>query len=90
MESYILCNRINYEVIQTPIFIGTSTMIEYRVNDMTCGHCVSSITKAVQQAVPGVTVDIDLEHHLVRIDASPQEQMTIENAIREAGYRPER
>lgn len=65
-------------------------MIEYHVNDMTCGHCVSTITKAVQQAAPGAAIDIDLEQHRVRIDAAPDAQPAIENAIRDAGYTPER
>ena len=64
-------------------------MLAFEVNDMTCGHCASTITKAVQQAAPGAAVNIDIEQHLVRVDASAQMQPVIENAIREAGYTPE-
>ena len=27
-------------------------MISFQVNDMTCGHCVSTITKAVKASTP--------------------------------------
>lgn len=64
-------------------------MIEYRIDDMTCSHCVSTITKAVQQAAPGAGVEIDLEQHRVRIDAAAEARPVIENAIREAGYTPQ-
>jgi len=39
-------------------------MIEFRIDDMTCGHCASTITKAVQsldQAAKRVRVDSQLD-----------------------------
>ena len=33
-------------------------MISFQVNDMTGGHCVSTITKAVRSADPGAGVEI--------------------------------
>ncbi|MFQ6747711.1 heavy-metal-associated domain-containing protein [Bordetella pertussis] len=38
--------------------------IAFHVPDMTCGHCVKSITQAVQQAVPQALVQIDLAARL--------------------------
>jgi copper chaperone len=55
---------------------------------MTCGHCVSAITQAVQQADPSATVDIDLPQHLVKV-ATHTDANVIRKAIREAGYTPE-
>ena len=66
----------------------TTEKLTYRVNDMTCGHCVSAITQAVQQADPGATVDINLSQHLVRV-ATHADANLIRQAIREAGYTPE-
>ena len=64
-------------------------MLQYTVEDMSCQHCVKAITAAVTQAVPGATVDIDLERHLVRIEqASDSDQVSA--AIRDAGYTPVR
>lgn len=63
-------------------------MLTYRVKDMTCGHCVATITKAVRDADPGAEIEVDLPQHLVRIGSST-EAVQIEQAIREAGYDPE-
>lgn len=62
-------------------------MLEFNVQDMTCGHCASMITKAVKQVDPKAAVDIDIGNHLVRIDGA-SDANEIEEAIREAGYTP--
>lgn len=64
-------------------------MIEFHVEDMTCGHCVGTVTKAVKEADPKASVEIDLASHLVRIDGSSEAE-AIEEAIRDAGYTPVR
>ncbi len=62
-------------------------MLEFEVNDMTCGHCVGAITKALNAAAPGATVDIDLDTHRVRVSGAPDDN-AIEGIIRDAGYTP--
>ena len=65
-------------------------MIAFRVDDMSCEHCVGAITHAVKEADPGARVDIELARHLVRVEpgsAGPSEE-TIAAAIRDAGYTP--
>ena len=62
-------------------------MIEFQVNDMTCGHCVGAITQAVVTVDASAKVEIDLPTHRVRISGSDQVQKMAE-AIREAGYTP--
>jgi copper chaperone len=64
-------------------------MLELTVQDMTCGHCASTVTKAVKSIAPDAAVDIDLEHHVVKVSGAADAQ-AIEEAIREAGYTPER
>lgn len=63
-------------------------MISFQVSDMTCGHCVSTITKAVKAADPGARVEIDLAHHLVKVEPAEGEAQEIADAITEAGYTP--
>lgn len=63
-------------------------MIAFRVDDMSCGHCVSTITHAVQAADPAASVDIDLERHLVRIEPAAATAQALGHAIKEAGYTP--
>ena len=40
-------------------------MQAFRVDDMTCGHCVSTITRAIRGADRDAKVTIDLARHLV-------------------------
>jgi copper chaperone len=64
-----------------------TAMIELEVKDITCSHCVATVTKAVEAAVPGARVRIDLPTRIVRVDGAP-DAAAIETAIREAGYTP--
>lgn len=63
-------------------------MIVFNVNDMTCGHCVLAITKAVKAIEPAATVSVDLGTKRVQIDASRADAPTLKSAIEEAGYTP--
>lgn len=63
-------------------------MIAFEVNDMTCGHCVSTITRAVKAADTDATVRIDLASHTVNIDPGTADAAALGAAIREAGYTP--
>ncbi len=62
-------------------------MIEFKVDDMTCGHCAGVITKAVAAVDAKAKVAIDIPNHTVRIDGSTRQQ-AIQDAITEAGYTP--
>jgi copper chaperone len=63
-------------------------MLTYRVEDMTCGHCASTITKAVRSVDSGAKVDVDLAQHLVRIEPTGAAANELLNVIAEAGYTP--
>jgi copper chaperone len=63
-------------------------MLTYRVDDMTCGHCASTITKAVRSVDSGAKVDVDLSQHLVRIEPTGVAANELLNVIAEAGYTP--
>lgn len=63
-------------------------MISFQVNDMTCGHCVGAITRALKAADPGASVSIDLTQHLVMVDAAQADPSALRDAIAEAGYSP--
>ena len=62
-------------------------MPTYQVDDMTCGHCVATITAALGALDAGARVDIDLGAHRVKVE-SAQPAVRIEEAIRAAGYTP--
>ena len=63
-------------------------MIVFEVKDMTCGHCVSTITKAVRAADKNAKLQIDLATHRVQIEPTETNAAELSDAIKEAGYTP--
>jgi len=63
-------------------------MNAFEVKDMTCGHCVSTITRAVKALDPGAQVQIDLAAHRVEIASSVIEDGQWSDVIRDAGFTP--
>ena len=62
-------------------------MIEFRIDDMTCGHCASTITKAVRSLDQAAKVEIDLAAKRVRVD-SQLDAAKFAAAIVGAGFTP--
>jgi copper chaperone len=65
-----------------------SPVITFEVKDMTCGHCASTITRALKEADPQARVAIDLDRHLVTVEPGGSDAMALRAAIAEAGYTP--
>jgi copper chaperone len=63
-------------------------MIAFEVNDMTCAHCVGTITQAVKGVDRDAKVEIDLSRHRVEIEPADADAQALGEAIREAGYTP--
>jgi copper chaperone len=63
-------------------------MITFQVDDMTCGHCVSMITKAVRHADKKATVNVDMSSHRVDIEPTEATAQQLAEAIKDAGYTP--
>ena len=63
-------------------------MISFQVNDMTCGHCVSAITKALAGVDARATVQFDLGTHCVHIEPGEANAAKLRAAIQAAGYTP--
>lgn len=64
-------------------------MIAFQVNDMTCGHCASVITKALKDVDSASKVTIDLQHHMVTVIPAEATIEEIRDAIIDAGYTPQ-
>ena len=62
-------------------------MIEMTINDMTCGGCVGSITRVVQNLDPNANIDADVATKHVKIDSVLSREAVVE-AIAGAGYHP--
>ena len=63
-------------------------MITFQVDDMSCGHCVAAITRAVKETDGEAQVQMDLDAHRVRIEPAAADANALADAIREAGYTP--
>jgi copper chaperone len=62
-------------------------MIQFTLPDMTCGHCVRTVTETVKQLDPEAQVAADLASHTVRIETRlPADQVA--QALAEEGYQP--
>lgn len=59
----------------------------FTVPDMTCGHCEKTVRGALADALPDAAVAIDLTAQTVTVEGDAAKA---EDAIREAGYSPER
>lgn len=62
-------------------------MIEFTLPDMTCNHCVKTVTETVQRIDPKATPQIDLPTHRVRIE-SAQPAEAFAKALADEGYTP--
>ena len=60
-------------------------MYELQVENMSCGHCVGAVTRAVCALDPGARVEIDLATGTVKVESGAQ-LAGISAAIAEAGY----
>ena len=63
-------------------------MIAFEVNDMTCGHCVSTITKALKATDKDAKVQIDLATHRVQVEPAAADAEQLAEAVKDAGYTP--
>ena len=60
---------------------------EFTVQDMTCAHCVATITEAVKSVDPAGRCEIDLAAKRVRIESDLSAER-IAAAITRAGFTP--
>ena len=63
-------------------------MIAFEVKDMTCGHCISTITKALKAADRDAEVQIDLATHRMQMKPVSADAEELAEAIKDAGYTP--
>lgn len=62
-------------------------MVEFKLPDMTCGHCAATVKRTVQALDAGAEVLVDLPTHVVRIDTQVDEA-TLRAALTDEGYTP--
>lgn len=60
-------------------------MYEFDIPDMSCGHCVATVTKAIKEADPDSVADVDLIKRVATV-TSKVDPKTIGSALEDAGY----
>ena len=64
-------------------------MTTFRIPDMTCGHCASTIARALTTVDKNARIEVSIPQKLVTVSSAAAEDELAE-AIREAGYSPEK
>ena len=57
----------------------------YRVLGMTCGGCANAVSNAIQAAVPGAAIEVDLEDKSVTVEGAV-DVTVIKQAVEDAGF----
>lgn len=60
-------------------------MVEFKLEGMTCGHCVAAVTRAAKEVDPQAGVQVDLAGGRVQVDSAVDAQ-SFARAFEEAGY----
>lgn len=60
---------------------------EFTVADMTCGHCVKTITTAIQKEWPTAVVVADTATHRLSVDVEA-DSAAVAAVVKEEGYTP--
>ena len=60
--------------------------LTYRVDDMSCNHCVVAVSGEVGRVAGVSSVDVDLDTKLVRVGGADVDGAAVVAAIDEAGY----
>ncbi|MFC4172429.1 heavy-metal-associated domain-containing protein [Microvirga sp. GCM10011540] len=61
-------------------------IVTVRVEDMTCGHCAGTITKAIESSLQGAQVQADPATKLVSVRGA--DLATVKDLVAAAGYTP--
>ncbi|MBX5132682.1 heavy-metal-associated domain-containing protein [Rhizobium lentis] len=60
-------------------------MYEFEIKNMTCGHCASTVEKAIKAADPEASASIDLAARTAKVETKI-DPAAINAAIEKAGY----
>ena len=61
--------------------------LEFKLPDMTCGHCASTVAQTCKLVDPQAKLEIDLDRRLLRVE-SVEDWREFSAALAEAGYAP--
>ena len=62
-------------------------MIEFRLQNMTCGHCAKAVAQALREVDPQAEMEVDLLNRKVKVRTTAHKPL-LEAALAQAGYPP--
>jgi copper chaperone len=72
-------------ILDVSLWKEVISMYEFKVEGMSCNHCVQSLTKALTKLDSRAKVEVDLATKLVKVE-SVEDPKTLAAEIEEAGY----
>lgn len=82
-----MCGCSTHQTQTTQDFERDPNALTLRVEDMTCGHCAGTIKKAIENGLPGTSVEADPVSKLVSV-RGPTDLNSVKVLVIEAGYTP--
>lgn len=59
--------------------------MDFRIENMTCGGCAKSVTKAIQSVDPNAQIETDPASRMVRVETTATPE-ALRQVLEEAGY----
>jgi copper chaperone len=60
-------------------------MIEFRLENMTCGHCAKAVASAIREVDPTAHMEVDLLNTKVKVESATPARV-LAQALAERGY----
>lgn len=59
--------------------------MDFKIENMTCGGCAKSVTKAIQSVDPAAKIETDSASRMVKVETSAT-AAAVQQVLQEAGY----
>ena len=82
-----MCGCNTHQPRSTELMQRDPNALALHVEDMTCGHCAATITKAVRAGIPGAVIEADLASKTVWVTGTT-DLAAVRVLIAGAGYTP--
>jgi copper chaperone len=82
-----MCGCSTHQSQNSKAAVHDSNALALKVEDMTCGHCASTITKAIEGSLPGTKAKADPTSKIVLVRGAP-DLAAINALVTKAGYTP--
>src|SRR3546814_17216361 len=80
-----MCDSHRHHETTTTAAAPAGAGVTFHVSDMTCGHCAAVIRSALEESLPGATIEIDMTKATVTVSGA---QTKAEEDIRTAASQP--